>query len=78
MDEASERNEHKAHREFFRDILEDIHQIMQTEYHLTNVSVKPVGAEVARLSIPIKIEGTDKKREPGPILRAKSWAGPTT
>jgi tRNA A-37 threonylcarbamoyl transferase component Bud32 len=61
MDEASERNEHKAHREFFRDILEDIHQIMQTEYHLTNVSVKPVGAEVARLSIPIKIEGTDKK-----------------
>lgn len=61
MVEASEREEHEAHREFFRDILEDIHRIMQTDFHLNNVSVKPVGMGVARLSIPIKIEGTDKK-----------------
>jgi tRNA A-37 threonylcarbamoyl transferase component Bud32 len=58
IDESEE--QHEAHREFFREILQDIHNIMETEYHLTNVSVKPVGAEVARLSIPIKIEGTDK------------------
>jgi tRNA A-37 threonylcarbamoyl transferase component Bud32 len=61
MDEASELDRHEAHREFFRDILQDIHKIMEVEYHLTNVSVKPVGADVARLSIPIKIEGTDKE-----------------
>jgi tRNA A-37 threonylcarbamoyl transferase component Bud32 len=61
MDEASGPNEHEAHREFFRDILVDIHRIMQTEFQLTNVSVKPVAAEVARLSIPIKIEGTDRQ-----------------
>lgn len=60
MEEVSEVEQHQAHREFFRDVLEDIHKIMETEYHLTNVSIKPVGAEVARLSIPIKIEGTDK------------------
>ncbi|HEY3421152.1 MAG TPA: hypothetical protein VGK23_11430 [Methanomassiliicoccales archaeon] len=60
MNEVSEVERHQTHREFFRDVLQDIHRIMMTEFHLTNVSVKPVGAEVARLSIPIKIEGTDK------------------
>ena len=60
MEDVSEVEQHQAHREFFRDVLEDIHKIMETDYNLTNVSIKPVGAEVARLSIPIKIEGTDK------------------
>ena len=59
MNEVSEAEQHKTHREFFRDMLQDIHKIMETEFNLTNVSIKPVGAEVARLSIPIKIEGTD-------------------
>ena len=56
--------QHQAHREFFREVLQDIHKIMETEYHLTNVSIKPVGADVARLSIPIKIEGIDKEGKP--------------
>jgi tRNA A-37 threonylcarbamoyl transferase component Bud32 len=60
MDEVSEVEQHKAHHEFFRDVLLDIHNIMETEYHLSEVCIKPVGAEVARLSIPIKIEGVDK------------------
>ncbi len=60
MNEVTEVEQHQAHREFFRDVLQDIHKIMETEYQLTNVSIKPVGADVARLSIPIKIEGTDK------------------
>jgi tRNA A-37 threonylcarbamoyl transferase component Bud32 len=60
MDEVTEVEQHQAHREFFRDILQDIHKIMETEYHLTKVSIKPVGADVARLSIPVKIEGIDK------------------
>ncbi len=60
MNEVSEVERHRTHREFFRDILQDIHGIMETEFHLTDVSIKPVGAEVARLSIPIKIEGTDR------------------
>jgi serine/threonine-protein kinase RIO1 len=64
MNEVSEIEQHQAHREFFREVLQDIHKIMETEYHLTNVSIKPVGAEVARLSIPIKIEGIDKDGNP--------------
>ena len=61
MNGGSEDEDHRAHREFFRSILQDIHMIMETEFHLSDVSVKPVGAEVARLSIPIKLEGTDKQ-----------------
>lgn len=60
MNEVTEVEQHEAHREFFRDVLQDIHKIMETEYQLTNVSIKPVGADVARLSIPVKIEGTNK------------------
>ena len=58
MEEVSEGEKQQAHHEFFREVLEDIHKIMETDYNLTNVSIKPVGADVARLSIPIKIEGT--------------------
>jgi len=60
MNEVSEVERHEAHHEFFREVLQDIHKIMETDYHLTDVSIKPVSAEVARLSIPVKIEGTDK------------------
>jgi serine/threonine-protein kinase RIO1 len=60
MNDDSDAEKHLTHREFFREVLQDIHKIMETEFHLTKVSIKPVGAEVARLSIPIKIEGTDK------------------
>ncbi len=61
MNEVTEVEQHQAHREFFREVLQDIHMIMETEYQLTNVSIKPVGADVARLSIPVKIEGTNKE-----------------
>jgi hypothetical protein len=60
MNDASSIERPQTHREFFRGVLKDIHNIMETEFHLSNISVKPVGAEVARLSIPIKIEGTDQ------------------
>jgi serine/threonine protein kinase len=64
MNEASDDEKHMAHREFFRDVLQDIHKIMETEFHLTNVSIKPLGVDVARLSIPIKIQGIDKEGKP--------------
>ena len=56
MNEVSEL-EPPAHSEFFRDVLQDIHAIMETDYQLTNVSIKPIGAEVARLRSPSRSKG---------------------
>lgn len=61
MNDASGEENHQAYREFFRGILQDIHKIMRSEFNLKNITVRPVGAEVARLSIPIQIEGTDQE-----------------
>lgn len=61
MIEQSEDLHYKAHREFFRGILEEIHRIMAGKFGLTEVSIKPIGSGGSRLSIPIGIEGLNEK-----------------
>jgi tRNA A-37 threonylcarbamoyl transferase component Bud32 len=60
MSDTSEAAPYSSHREFFRDIIQEIYGIMEKEYGLSGVSVTPIGAEGARLSLPIRIEGIDK------------------
>jgi tRNA A-37 threonylcarbamoyl transferase component Bud32 len=60
MPEHGDAIDYDAHRSFFRDVLQAIHDIMAEHHGLSNVSIKPLGAGGSRLSIPVKIEGTDK------------------
>jgi tRNA A-37 threonylcarbamoyl transferase component Bud32 len=46
-----------THIAFFRGVLHDLRQVMTETYDLRRVSVRPIGAEGARLSIPVKISG---------------------
>ncbi len=46
-------------RDFFRNVLKEIHIIMAGAFGLHNVSITPMGSEGARLSIPVRIEGLD-------------------
>ncbi len=50
----------KSHREYFRDVVRVIHEIMARDFGLRGVSVRPLGSGGARLSIPVKITGIDK------------------
>jgi tRNA A-37 threonylcarbamoyl transferase component Bud32 len=51
--------DYELHRKSFSDVLQGIRQVMSEAYGLKEVSVRPVGAGGARLSIPVKIEGID-------------------
>lgn len=44
---------------FFRVVLRDIRRIMAKHYDLRRVSIRPIGSDASRLSIPIKITGVD-------------------
>lgn len=46
-------------KNFFREVLKEIHVIMGGAFGLHKISVTPIGSEGARLSIPIRIEGLD-------------------
>lgn len=48
-------------KEQYRDVLRSIHLIMVESFKLRQVKVSPLGSEGSRLSIPIKIEGTDSR-----------------
>jgi tRNA A-37 threonylcarbamoyl transferase component Bud32 len=50
-----------ARREFFREILHRVRQIMAEQYKLNNVSIRPVGGGGSRLSVPVKIKGVNEK-----------------
>jgi tRNA A-37 threonylcarbamoyl transferase component Bud32 len=52
-----DRHHLEEHREFFREVLLRVNEIMEGKYHLHDVSVRPLGAGGARLSLPVKIEG---------------------
>lgn len=52
--------DYDAHRKFFREVLQSIHELMEKEYGVTKVMIRPLGAGGSRLSIPIKIEGEDR------------------
>ena len=54
---------YETRRAFFREALQNIRQIMAERYGITEVSIRPVNANAARLSIPIKITGLNKKGE---------------
>lgn len=50
----------QAHREFFRDVLRKTHQVIAEKFGLSNISVRPMGSDGSRLSIPVRIEGIDR------------------
>ena len=54
---------HETRRAFFREALQNIRGIMAEKYGMTKVSIRPTGANAARLSIPIKITGLNKNGE---------------
>jgi len=54
---------YETRRAFFREALQNIRRIMDERYGITEVSIRPVNANAARLSIPIKITGRDKNGE---------------
>ncbi len=54
---------YETHRAFFREALQSIRKIMAEEYGMTQVSIRPADSGSARLSIPIKITGLNKKGE---------------
>ena len=54
---------YETRRAFFREALQNIRRIMAERYGITEVSIRPVNANAARLSIPIKITGLNKNGE---------------
>jgi tRNA A-37 threonylcarbamoyl transferase component Bud32 len=58
--EKAEKRHMEEHRKFFRDVLLRVNEIMEGKYKLHAVSVRPLGAGGARLSIPVKIEGLNE------------------
>jgi hypothetical protein len=60
------------HIAFFRGVLRDIRRVMSETYDVQRVSVRPIGSDASRLSIPVKITGInragDKVRYFGKIL----------
>jgi len=51
----------EAHRAYFRDILAGIRTVMADRYGLEDVSIRPIRTGGSRLSIPIRITGTDAR-----------------
>ncbi len=61
MSREHEEAEHlQSHREYFREVMQMIHQIVAKDFGLSMISVRPLGSGGSRLSIPIKITGVDK------------------
>jgi len=52
--------DYEAHRNFFREVIQSIHDLMAEHYDLKDVTIKPLGVGGSRLSIPIRVEGVDK------------------
>ncbi|MFA5312054.1 MAG: hypothetical protein WC375_01905 [Methanomassiliicoccales archaeon] len=61
MNPKADAIDYDAHKAFFREVLQSIHDIMNEKYGLCDVTITPLGASAARLSIPIKIEGFDEE-----------------
>ncbi|MDD1773630.1 MAG: hypothetical protein LUQ14_03280, partial [Methanomassiliicoccales archaeon] len=59
MDGQTDETRFEAHREFFREILLRIHQVMGEKFGLKSTTVRPMMSDGSRLSIPIRIEGVD-------------------
>jgi tRNA A-37 threonylcarbamoyl transferase component Bud32 len=62
--ESLPRSSHETkHIAFFRGVLRDIRRVMSDTYTVSRTSVRPIGADAARLSIPVKISGLSKAGE---------------
>jgi tRNA A-37 threonylcarbamoyl transferase component Bud32 len=48
---------------YLREVLRDIRRIMATQYGLHRVSIRPIGSEGSRLSMPVKITGVNHSGE---------------
>jgi tRNA A-37 threonylcarbamoyl transferase component Bud32 len=56
MPQVASRSGHETrHVAFFREILSDIRRVMAETYDVSRVSVRPIGSDASRLSIPVKI-----------------------
>jgi tRNA A-37 threonylcarbamoyl transferase component Bud32 len=60
-DKPADANQEDVHRTFFREVLQNIRQIMAENYGMKEVSIRPITSSSSRLSIPIKITGTNEK-----------------
>lgn len=60
MNDKADAIDYEAHRTFFREVIQSIHDLMAEKYHLKDVVIKPLGVGGSRLSIPIRIEGIDQ------------------
>jgi tRNA A-37 threonylcarbamoyl transferase component Bud32 len=61
MPAPSQSDHDEAHKAYFRDILAGIRTVMADRYGLSGVSIRPIRTGGSRLSIPIRITGTDAK-----------------
>jgi tRNA A-37 threonylcarbamoyl transferase component Bud32 len=60
---APEPTHYETHLEYFRYLLQVIRKIVHEKYNLSNISIRPIGSDASRLSIPIKISGFNEKGE---------------
>ena len=60
---APETAHDEAHREYFKEVLQTIRKIMSEKYGLKDVSIRPIGSDASRLSIPTKIVGSNDQGE---------------
>jgi tRNA A-37 threonylcarbamoyl transferase component Bud32 len=50
----------EVHRAYFGEVLESIRRLMDRQYGLKDVSIRPIGTGGSRLSIPVRITGTGR------------------
>jgi tRNA A-37 threonylcarbamoyl transferase component Bud32 len=60
---APDSTHYETHWEYFKDLLQAIRKIMGQKYGLSNVSIRPIGSNASRLSIPVKIVGVNDRGE---------------
>jgi tRNA A-37 threonylcarbamoyl transferase component Bud32 len=61
MPAPSQSDHDEAHRAYFREILAGIRAVMADHYGLSDVSIRPIRTGGSRLSIPIRMTGTDAR-----------------
>jgi tRNA A-37 threonylcarbamoyl transferase component Bud32 len=59
----TETSHYETHWEYFKELLQTIRKLIHERYKLTNVSIRPIGSNASRLSIPVKIVGVNDKGE---------------
>ncbi|MBM4249446.1 MAG: hypothetical protein FJ149_08465 [Euryarchaeota archaeon] len=59
MTAPAEQTHEDAHRAYFGEVLASIRSLMGRRYGLKEVSIRPIGTGGSRLSMPVRISGTD-------------------